>query len=392
MLDGLLGLSLWGYIAAALVLTHITIASVTIFLHRHQAHRALELHPALSHFFRFWLWLTTGMVTKEWVAVHRKHHAKCETEEDPHSPQVYGISRVLWRGAGLYRKEAAKKETLEKYGLGTPQDWIEQHLYLPLHTWGIALMLVIDIALFGVIAGPVIWAVQMAWIPLWAAGVINGIGHYWGYRNFEVADASTNIVPWGVIIGGEEMHNNHHAFASSAKFSSKWWELDLGWVYIRMFEMLGLARVKKLAPRSSIDPSKQVVDKDTLIAVVSNRFQVMAHYARYVIVPVLKEEIRKGDASYRSMYRKARAWLVRDESRIPEEAKRRLQGLLETNSRLRTVYHYKQRLQAIWGRSTATQEALLQSLQEWCRQAEETGIRALQEFARGLRGYTLQAN
>jgi stearoyl-CoA desaturase (Delta-9 desaturase) len=390
MFDGFLNLSIWGYLAAALILTHVTIASVTIFLHRHQAHRALALHPALSHFFRFWLWLTTGMVTKEWVAVHRKHHAKCETEEDPHSPQIVGINRVLWGGVLLYKKEAANPETLEKYGLGTPDDWLEERVYTVAHTWGIMLMLAIDIALFGLLAGPIIWGVQMVWIPFWAAGVINGLGHYWGYRSFEVPDASTNIVPWGVLIGGEEMHNNHHAFASSAKFSSKWWEFDVGWLYIRVFELLGLARVKKVAPIPVINPAKQAVDRDTLLAIISNRFQVLAHYGRYVIIPVLKEEIQRGDDQCRRMYKRARAWLVRDESLVNEASRRMLEAILEANSRLKTVYQFKQRLQTIWGRSAATPEALLQSLQDWCKQAEATGIKALQEFARTLRGYTLQ--
>jgi stearoyl-CoA desaturase (delta-9 desaturase) len=344
----------------------------------------------LSHFFRLWLWLTTGMVTKEWVAIHRKHHAKVETVEDPHSPQIYGINAILWTGVQFYKKEARNQETLDKYGLGTPDDWIERHLYSTHPTLGIILMLAIDLVLFGPLVGPFVWGVQMLWIPFFAAGVINGIGHYWGYRSFEVPDASTNIVPIGILIGGEEMHNNHHAFASSAKFSVKWWEFDIGWMYIRLFDRLGLARVKKVAPKPVIDPTKQAVDKDTLVAVITHRFQVMARYARYVIIPVLKEELQKGDESWRSAYRCARGWLVRDDALVTEASRRKLEKLLEGNSRIKTVYQYKQRLQALWGRSTATQEALLQSLQDWCKQAEATGIKALQDFARNLKGYTLR--
>ncbi|MEW8396853.1 MAG: fatty acid desaturase, partial [Candidatus Thiodiazotropha sp.] len=227
MFNGLFDLSLSGFILLTLVLTHITIVSVTVYLHRHQAHRALDLHPLLSHFFRFWLWLTTGMVTREWVAIHRKHHAKCETESDPHSPQTRGLGKVLWQGAELYQEEAGNPETLERYGKGTPDDWLERKLYQRHNYSGILLLLLLEIILLGP-AGITLWAIQMIWIPFWAAGVINGIGHYWGYRNFEIPNASTNIVPWGIFIGGEELHNNHHAFASSAKLSNRWWEFDLG--------------------------------------------------------------------------------------------------------------------------------------------------------------------
>src|SRR5512143_1921490 len=242
MFSGVFDLPWWGYVVVALALTHVTIAGVTIFLHRCQAHRALDLHPIPSHFFRFWLWLTTGMITKEWAAIHRKHHAKCETPEDPHSPQVLGINRVLWGGVLLYRNESKNRETMERYGHGTPDDWLEHKLYTPYNFAGVALMALIDVALFGLVPGLAIFAVQMVWIPFWAAGVINGIGHYWGYRNFGCADASTNIVPWGILIGGEELHNNHHAYATSAKLSNKWYEFDIGWMYIRILESLRLAQ------------------------------------------------------------------------------------------------------------------------------------------------------
>lgn len=389
MLEGLLDLPVWGHIVVALLLTHVTIASVTIFLHRHQAHRALDLHPLVSHFFRFWLWLTTGMVTQQWVAVHRKHHAKCETEEDPHSPQVYGIRKVLWQGAELYRVEANNQETLEKYGRGTPDDWLERRLYSSHNALGIGLMLLIDLALFGSM-GLAIWAVQMVWIPFWAAGVINGIGHWWGYRNYETTDASTNIVPWGMVIGGEEMHNNHHAFPSSAKFSLKGWEFDIGWLYIRSLEILRLARVKKVAPTPVLVPGKNRLDMETLRAIILNRFHIMADYSRKVMIPVLKEERRKADDSCRRLYRRVRRLLVRDESRLDEVARDRLQAVLDSSQALRTVYQHQRRLRELWDRTASTHENLLQALQEWCRQAEATGIKSLQDFARSLHNYALQ--
>ncbi|MEW6354320.1 MAG: fatty acid desaturase [Pseudomonadota bacterium] len=390
MLDGLLNLTLWGYVAAALLLTHITIAGVTIFLHRHQAHRALDLHPAVSHFFRFWLWLTTGMVTKEWAAIHRKHHAKCETPDDPHSPQVLGIHKVLWEGAELYRAEAKNQNTLEKFGHGTPDDWLERNLYTRHSGKGVVLMLFIDLALFG-IPGITIWAVQMLWIPFFAAGVINGIGHYWGYRNYECPDAARNIVPWGILIGGEELHNNHHTYASSAKLSSKWWEFDIGWLYIRTLEILKLARVKKVAPKPVVVAHKHAVDMDTLRALITNRFRVMSHYARDVLAHVHREELRRADLATRALLKRARALLVREESLMDEEAKQKLETVLRHSQSLHIVYQYKQRLQEIWKRSTETQENLLHALQEWCRQAEATGIKSLQDFAQRLRCYSLQA-
>ncbi|MEJ2645918.1 MAG: fatty acid desaturase, partial [Gammaproteobacteria bacterium] len=377
---GFLHLPIWGYVVLALGLTHITIASVTIFLHRHQAHRALDLHPLVGHFFRLWLWLTTGMVTKQWVAVHRKHHAKVETDADPHSPQVKGIRTVLWRGAELYRAEADKPQTLDKYGHGTPNDWLERNLYTRRPLLGVALMLIIDVGALGPV-GLAIWGVQMLWIPFWAAGVINGVGHWWGYRNYESKDTSTNIVPAGLLIGGEELHNNHHAFPSSAKFSTKWWEFDLGWLYIRTLSALGLARVKKVAPRPVIVPHKEDVDLETVRAVILNRFHVMAHFAGEVMVPVLREELRRADASCRRMLKQGRRLLVRDTSMMDANARGRLDLALAVSQRLRTVYQYRQALQDIWARSAASHEHLRHALQEWCAQAEATGIQALESFA-----------
>ncbi|MDO8595960.1 MAG: fatty acid desaturase [Sulfuricaulis sp.] len=391
MLEGLIVLPWWGYLIVALILTHITIAAVTIYLHRHQAHRALDLHPVVSHFFRFWLWLTTGMVTKEWAAIHRKHHAKVETPDDPHSPRQFGIRTVMWQGAELYRKESKNLETMEKYGHGTPDDWLERNLYTRHSGKGLALMFVIDVALFGPI-GITIWAIQMIWIPIFAAGIINGVGHYWGYRNYEVSDASTNIVPWGILVGGEELHNNHHTFGSSAKFSSKWWEFDIGWLYIQMMKALGLARVKKIPPELTCDSAKQHIDVDTVKAVITARFLVMSQFAREVMQHVHREELKKADRADReswTLLKRARRLMVREAGLLDEASRKWLDTVLENNGTLKTVYVMKQKLQDVWQRSATTQEHLLQALQEWCREAEATGIEALRHFSQKLRTYTL---
>lgn len=387
MLDGLLNLSLWGYTGAALVLTHVTIVAVTVYLHRHQAHRALELHPVISHFFRFWLWLTTGMKTREWVAIHRKHHAKCETEEDPHSPQVLGLNKVLWQGAELYRKEATNSATLEKYGSGTPDDWMERRVYSRFPFLGIVLMFLLDLVLFG-IAGITVWAVQMVWIPFWAAGVINGIGHYRGYRNYECRDAATNIIPWGIIVGGEELHNNHHTYASSARLSSKWWEFDIGWMYIRSLELVGLARVKRVAPRPVTDPVKVTIDKDTLQAVVRNRFQVMARYCKEVLSPVVKEELRRANMPGKKLIRRSQKILVREDALLSETARRQRESVLGYSENIHLTYQFKRQLESIW--NSGNSEHSLEALRQWCKDAEAAGIQALRDFARQIRGYTVQ--
>lgn len=390
MSEGLITLPWWGYVLVALCLTQVTIVSVTLFLHRTQAHRALELHPLVSHFFRFWLWMTTGMVTREWVAVHRKHHARCETEEDPHSPYTRGIRTVLWRGAELYKAEAGNRETVESYGRGTPDDWLERHIYSRHAVAGIGSMLLIDVALFGAV-GITIWAVQMVWIPIFAAGVINGLGHWWGYRNFESADGSTNITNLAFFIGGEELHNNHHAYPSSAKFSSKWWEFDIGWMYIRILSVLRLARIKKVAPRPVIVNGKHTIDMDTLRAVIVSRLHVMARYASTVMLPVVNEQLGKADAQCRSALLQARRVLARDESRIDASARESIEQALKQSDAVKTVYEYRRSLQELWGRSYASHEKLLQGLQDWCQQAEATGVTVLQDFADYLRSYALRA-
>ncbi|MGZ5092230.1 MAG: DesA family fatty acid desaturase [Burkholderiales bacterium] len=386
MFTGVYDLPWWGYVVYTLVMTHITIAGVTIYLHRHQAHRALDLHPLPSHFFRFWLWLTTGMVTKEWAAIHRKHHAKCETAEDPHSPQIYGIRKVLWEGAELYRKESLNKETLERYGHGTPDDWMERKLYSRFTVLGISLMLIINFALFGFI-GITIWAVQMIWIPLTAAGVINGIGHYWGYRTFQPADASRNIVPWGILIGGEELHNNHHAYGTSARLSNRWYEFDIGWLYIKCLQTLGLADVKKIAPRLKLDRAKTHCDLATLQAVVTHRYEVLAKYAKSLRT-TCAGEMRALRASAVSVdLRVLKRWLHIDTSTLPQVEREQRERVLKASSRLATVYTMRDELAALWQRSTASKEQLVHQLEDWCRRAEASGIEALQTFSRRLRCY-----
>jgi stearoyl-CoA desaturase (Delta-9 desaturase) len=388
ILSGFFDLPWWGYVAAALALTHVTIAAVTIYLHRCQAHRALDLHPVVSHFFRCWLWLTTGMITKEWAAIHRKHHAKCETAEDPHSPQVYGINRVLWAGVFLYVKESYNKETLERYGHGTPDDWMERNVYSRHPVAGVLLMLLTDLLVFGFVPGALIWVTQVAWIPFWAAGVINGVGHFFGYRSYDVADASTNIVPWGILIGGEELHNNHHAFASSAKLSSKWYELDIGWMYIRLLEMLGLATVKKLAPQPRFAQPKPAADLETLHAVIANRYDVLSRYAKSVRRTYSEELERLKHWSPRDaeVLRSLKRALLRGQALAGSEGAR-LSDALKKSGALATVIAMRQELAALWDRSHASKEQLLRQLQDWCRRAEASGVAPLVDFSLRLRSY-----
>ncbi|NDP42611.1 MAG: acyl-CoA desaturase [Aromatoleum sp.] len=391
---GLMPLSWWGYFVVALVMTHVTIACVTIFLHRAQAHRALDLHPAISHFFRFWLWLTTGMLTKEWVAIHRKHHAKVETDEDPHSPQTRGINTVFWQGTELYRAEAKNLEAMDKYGRGTPDDWIERNLYTRFGWQGVGLMLMVNLTLFGPI-GATIWAVQMMWIPITAAGVINGIGHYWGYRNFACADASTNIVPWGILIGGEELHNNHHAYGTSAKLSSRWYEFDIGWMYIRMLESLGLAQVRKVAPRLKVDPdAKAQPDHTTLQAVITHRYAVVSTYARTLKAAcaaellALRQRAGRGEILHVPSVRRLKRWLSGDPtSPLHERERETLAHALENSKALQTIYAMRQELNGLWERSTESSEQLLIRLQDWCRRAESSGIAPLAQFSVQLKRY-----
>ena len=383
--NGLWNLSWWQIVLYTLVTTHITIASVTIYLHRNQAHRAMDLHAIPAHFFRFWLWLGTGQVTKEWVSIHRKHHAKCETKDDPHSPHAHGIKTVFWTGAELYRKESKNLETIAKFSHGCPNDWIERNLYTRFSWQGVGLMLILNLAMFG-IAGLSVWAVQMVWIPFTAAGIINGIGHYWGYRNFESSDASTNILPWGILIGGEELHNNHHTYPTSAKFSVKPHEFDMGWVYIRALEKVGLAKVKKTAPKLQLGAIKPVADEKTLEALITNRYEVMAGYARE-LRQVCKAELeslkaRQGDVS---VLQSAKRWLHRDAEKVPAAVQPSLDKARAAHPVLDKMVVMREELRQMWLNTSHSREQLTAELQAWCHRAESSGIKALQDFSMRLR-------
>lgn len=391
----------WGMVLLALLTTHITIISVTLYLHRHQAHRSIELNPVLSHFFRLWLWLYTGMVTWEWVAIHRKHHANVETDEDPHSPQVHGIKYffklmlppALTGGVKLYREASEKTDELQQYRHGTPDDWIERHIYSAAPNVGIIILLFIDLALFG-IAGVFIWLVQIMWIPFWAAGVINGIGHYSGYRNYETPDASRNIVPWGIIVGGEELHNNHHAYASSAKFSIRPFEFDIGWVYIRLLSFLKLAKVKKVAPSFKTSTVKELCDIETVKTLFSNRVQVMANFTQEVLRQVCKDEsgklkTRSKDQEFKAL-KKAHLLMCKEWASLDDSARKKLQSILNNNQNLQFVYQMKIKLQEIIASNQkANHQNALSHLQAWCKKAEESGIAALAQFSMNLKRYSL---
>jgi stearoyl-CoA desaturase (delta-9 desaturase) len=375
----------WQVVLYALATTHITIASVTIYLHRHQAHRAMDLHAIPAHFFRFWLWIGTGQVTREWVSIHRKHHAKCETIDDPHSPVAHGIKKVFWQGAELYRAESKNQETLSKYSQGCPNDWIERNLYSRFSWQGVGLMMILDLALFGIL-GLAVWAVQMVWIPVTAAGVINGIGHYWGYRNFEVQDASTNVVPWGILIGGEELHNNHHTYPTSAKFSVKPYEFDIGWIYISLMEKVGLARVKKTPPKLQLGSLRTVADEKTLEALIANRYEVMAGYAndmrRACKAEIDAIKAKRGDVA---VLLAAKRWLPRDADKVPAEAVPKLALARAAHPVLDKMVTMREELRQLWLSRSQSREQLAGDLQAWCHRAEDSGITALREFSIRLR-------
>jgi stearoyl-CoA desaturase (Delta-9 desaturase) len=390
ILSGFLELPWWGDLIALLILVQITIAAVTIYLHRCQAHRAIDLHPIVSHFFRLWLWLTTGMVTKEWAAIHRKHHAKCETEEDPHSPQIKGLNTVVFKGVMLYVQESYNTETMTKYGHGTPDDWLERNVYSPLHKWGIILMALINVALFGLVPGAIMFGIQMAWIPFWAAGVINGVGHYFGYRNYACDDASTNIVPWAVWIGGEELHNNHHAYPSSAKFSQRWYEFDIGWMYISIMRALGLASVKRLAPKLQLQSPKPACDAATLSAVIAHRYEVMQRFAR-ALKGINREEVRQmianGMQAERTHVRALKDWMHTDWKLLSDDQRVALERAFAQSKLLEKIHAMREELASLWERSTLSNEQLVKRLEDWCQRAEASGIAPLAQFSMRLRRY-----
>ncbi len=391
MLDALLnwaahGLShagVWPVVVYLLLTTHVTIVGVTVYLHRAQAHRALELHPAVAHLFRFWLWLSTGMVTREWVAIHRKHHARCETDDDPHSPVTKGLRTVLGRGAELYRAEARNAQTVAKFGQGAPDDWIERKLYSR-YTWqGVGVLLLVDLALFGAI-GATVWAVQMLWIPVWAAGVVNGLGHAWGYRNFASRDNSHNLVPWGLLIGGEELHNNHHTYPTSAKLSVKWWEFDVGWMYISALRALGLARTHRLPPKARLGAPRAQVDLALLQAVIANRYDLMARYGR-ALRRALRSEARAGGSP--ALLRAARGVIGRERDGLDAGAEALLDEVATRHPPVGQLLRMREDLRTVWEHSSASAEQLRQHLQDWCQRAEHSGIAALRELSLRLRSY-----
>jgi stearoyl-CoA desaturase (Delta-9 desaturase) len=386
--DGLVGSSIWLLLAVFVVMAQLTIVSVTLYLHRCQAHRGVDMHPLLTHPMRFWLWLTTAMVTREWVAIHRKHHARCETAEDPHSPQVYGIRKVLFQGVQLYQKACDDKAIMAKYGAGTPNDWLERNVYGRYPSLGPTLLLFIEIALFGVI-GLTVWALQMLVIPVLAAGIVNGLGHWWGYRNFETDDTSTNLTPWALLIGGEELHNNHHAFPSSARFALRRFEFDIGWALLRTFQAVGLAKVRRVAPQLDVRPNIPMPDADTLKAVLAHRFQVMSDYFSGVIMPTVREEAQHAGDSLRRLPRRLRRGLVNGGRWLDAEHRERLSQYIDSRPKLATVFEYRQRLRAIYDRTGQGSDAMLESLRQWCTEAEASGIRALEEFSARLKGYAL---
>lgn len=385
--SGLLDVSWWVLIVVLFALTQITVQGVTLYLHRCQAHRGVDLHPTVSHFFRLWLWLTTGMITGEWVAIHRKHHARCETQDDPHSPQILGITKVCLQGAELYRLARKNRDAINRYSHGTPDDWLETNLYAAYPWLGPTLMALIDVVLFGAM-GLALWALQMIWMPLFAAGVINGLGHWVGYRTYETGDKSHNLTPWGAFLGGEELHNNHHAFPSSARFSMRPWEFDSGWQVLRLLKLLKLAKVRRLPPQLSRDEAKSQVDQETLAAIFAHRFEIMREYCQGVIAPTLDGAIGEKVVSKLGMVRRqAKQLLTRDLTFADQTARERLDHLLRSDALIHTIYEYQTRLRKLWDRSSTNPDQLLAALQQWCAEAEASGIRVLQDFSVSLKHY-----
>jgi stearoyl-CoA desaturase (delta-9 desaturase) len=386
-LYGFVHLSFWGYVLVTFLLVQITMMSVTLYLHRDAAHRAVDLHPALRHFARFWIWATSGMITAEWVAVHRKHHAFSDIEGDPHSPVTLGLKKIMLEGAEVYRESARDPEIVAKYGRGTPDDWLERNVYARHRNLGIVLLVLTDLVVFGV-PGIIILSVQLVSMPLMAAGVINGLGHAIGYRSFECDNAARNLVPWGLITGGEELHNNHHAFPSSARFSMRRGEFDIGWMWLRIFSACGLATVRKVANRAMEEAPRPIVDLDTVRTVITARMDVLRNYAKRVTLPVLKVEAA---ASAGRLSLRVKRLLVRHPSLLDEGARARLQQVLAEHASLKTVYDFRDRLAVLWSGRIGNNERLTAHLREWIREAEASGIERLQEFAKALKGYRLAA-
>jgi len=386
LINGLIEFTWLEYVVYTLVVTHITIVCITLYLHRGVCHSAIEIRPVLAHFFRFWLWLTTSMRTADWVAIHRKHHAKVETIEDPHSPAFYGISTVFLQGADLYHEEKNNKETIDKYSQNCPTDWIEEKLYTGRNNLGILLLFIANIILFGVV-GIIIWSIQMAWTPIFAAGGINGAGHYWGYRNFDTNDDSTNMSPLALIIGGEELHNNHHAFPTAAKFSLKPWEFDIGWLYIKIFSLLGQVRVKRLATKTIISSPNNSLDSETGYALLKSKITVITNYTRNVLKPILYDETRNAKNDIKKLLRQSKNTLARQPNRISNQDTTRLQEIFKECSSLQTVYHLRNQLYDILHARNTEHENFIETLNRWCEDAKSTGIDCLNDFSDSLKGY-----
>ena len=386
-LYGFLQLGALGYVIAGVVLVQITVMAVTIYLHRDAAHRSVDLHPVLRHIFRFWIWVTSGQITREWVAVHRKHHAFADRDGDPHSPVVFGIKKVLLEGYELYYPESRNAQTHAKFAADTVDDWMERNIYSRRRNVGIVLLILAYLALFGA-PGIILIAIQLAAMPVLAAGIINGLGHHTGYRNYECDNAARNIVPWGVLIGGEELHNNHHAFPTSAKFSTQRWEFDIGWLYIRAFSFLRLAKVRRVAPRPVLAPEHRKVDLETVRAIIVNRMHVLRDYKKLVTLPVLRQEWAKRMPSF-SLRRAARKLLTRHPALLDGQANRRLAAILAESQILHRVHQYRDRLRQLWEVRQGSNDRLIAALREWCAEAEASGIKALEEFARRLSSYCL---
>jgi stearoyl-CoA desaturase (delta-9 desaturase) len=382
---GIVELPFWGYALVTFGLVQLMFLGITLYLHRDQSHGGLELHPTLRHIFRFWLWFSSGTVTREWVAVHRRHHAFADQPGDPHSPAVFGLKKVVLEGYELYKTATADPQILDYYGRGTPDDWIERNLYSRWPPAGLVFFILSELILFGV-PGIVMVAVHVAAQPFFAGGVINGVGHRLGYRSFEMASTATNIVPWALFLGGEELHNNHHAFPRSARFAVQPWEIDIGWLWIRLFSALGLAQVRRVAPSPRLIATRTTVDADTALALFTNRMHVLRDYARRVVRPVCRELAAREPEG--AVPRIAPMLLIRHPALLAEEAHRVLRDLLARYEVLRAVVEFRESLQHSWNDAAASQAGAVQNLRDWCVRAEASGIRALREFALRLRGYS----
>ncbi len=387
---GLLHFSLLQLFFTLFIATQITILAVTLYLHRDQTHKGLRLHGVVRHFFRLHLWLTTGMLTKDWVAIHRKHHAKCETPDDPHSPKFFGIKTVLFSGVELYTKERHNQETLEKYGKGTPNDWLERNIYTRFHFLGVALMLLMDVAAFGAI-GITFWAIQIVWIPFFAAGVINGLGHWSGYRNYSTQDCSTNLSRFGFIIGGEELHNNHHAFPSSCKFSHVKGEYDLGWFAIKILQTFKLAQVKKIVPQLH-QTNKTNIDMEAVKAMLTHKVNLLQVYVKDVIKPAIGQEYTLRTKQFKKTRKKFLNSMSLDWRFLDDETKYLFTQYMQTCPSVATIIKYRDELKAIWESKGQSTEQLIAAIKNWCQKAEKSGIEALQNYAKQLQTYRLKTS